>query len=90
VTARIRTAPLLQGLILPHAFGLILQNLIDDPAPLSRQSYLLDQLAARQFGIAGPTLVEPRDGYKQTSSQVGQCGGGDKGQRLTASVGADC
>lgn len=29
----------------------------DDPAPLSRQSYLLDQLAARQFVIASPTLV---------------------------------
>jgi hypothetical protein len=29
----------------------------DDPAPLSRQSALLDQLAARQFVIASPTLV---------------------------------
>jgi hypothetical protein len=29
----------------------------DDPAPLSRQSDLLDQLAARQFVIASPTLV---------------------------------
>jgi hypothetical protein len=29
----------------------------DDPAPLSRQSYLLDQLAARQFVISSPTLI---------------------------------
>jgi hypothetical protein len=29
----------------------------DDPAPLSRQSYLLDQLAARQFVISSPSLV---------------------------------
>jgi hypothetical protein len=29
----------------------------DDPAPLSRQSALLDELAARQFVIASPTLV---------------------------------
>ena len=29
----------------------------DDPAALSRQSYLLDQLAARQFVIASPTLI---------------------------------
>jgi len=28
-----------------------------DPAPLSRQSYLLDQLAARQFVISSPSLV---------------------------------
>lgn len=28
-----------------------------DPAPLSRQSYLLDQLATRQMVIASPTLV---------------------------------
>jgi hypothetical protein len=29
----------------------------DDRAPLSRQSYLLDQLAARQFVISSPTLI---------------------------------
>ncbi|WP_315807039.1 MULTISPECIES: hypothetical protein [unclassified Bradyrhizobium] len=29
----------------------------DDSAPLSRQSYLLDQLAARQFVITSPSLV---------------------------------
>jgi hypothetical protein len=29
----------------------------DDPAPLSRQSDLLDQLAARQFVISNPTLI---------------------------------
>jgi hypothetical protein len=29
----------------------------DDPAPLSRQSYLLDRLAARQFVISSPTLI---------------------------------
>lgn len=29
----------------------------DDPAPLSRQSYLLDQLAARQFVISSPGLI---------------------------------
>jgi hypothetical protein len=30
---------------------------IDDDAPLARQSYLLDQLAARQFVISSPTLI---------------------------------
>jgi hypothetical protein len=29
----------------------------DDPAPLSRQTYLLDQLAARQFVISSPSLI---------------------------------
>lgn len=29
----------------------------DDPAPLSRQSYLLDQLAARQFIVTSPSMV---------------------------------
>jgi hypothetical protein len=29
----------------------------DDAAPLSHQSYLLDQLAARQFVISSPTLI---------------------------------
>ncbi len=29
----------------------------DDRAPLSRQNYLLDQLAARQFVISSPTLI---------------------------------
>jgi hypothetical protein len=29
----------------------------DDPIPLARQSYLLDQLAARQFIISSPTLI---------------------------------
>ncbi len=36
---------------------LLISTRNDDPAPLSRQSYLLDQLAARQFVIASPTLV---------------------------------
>lgn len=36
---------------------LLISARIDDPTPLSRQSYLLDQLAARQFVIASPTLV---------------------------------
>jgi hypothetical protein len=35
----------------------LLASTADDPAPLSRQSYLLDQLAARQYVIASPTLV---------------------------------
>lgn len=50
----------------------------DDPAPLSRQSYLLDQLAARHFVIASPTLVgAARRLY--TDKQTG---------RLTRGVGA--
>lgn len=36
---------------------LLLSHRTDDPVPLSRQSYLLDQLAARQFVIASPTLI---------------------------------
>jgi len=35
----------------------LLTSASGDPAPLSRQSYLLDQLAARQYVIASPTLV---------------------------------
>jgi hypothetical protein len=36
---------------------LLISTRKDDPAPLSRQSGLLDALAARQFVIASPTLV---------------------------------
>jgi hypothetical protein len=36
---------------------LLISRRSDDPAPLSRQSDLLDALAARQFVIASPTLV---------------------------------
>ncbi len=36
---------------------LLISTRKDDPAPLSRQSYLLDQLAARQFVISSPTLL---------------------------------
>lgn len=36
---------------------LLISTQKDDPAPLSRQSGLLDTLAARQFVIASPTLV---------------------------------
>jgi hypothetical protein len=36
---------------------LLISTRTDDPAPLSRQSYLLDQLAARHFVISSPTLV---------------------------------
>ncbi len=36
---------------------LLIATRTDDPAPLSRQSYLLDQLAARQFVIGSRTLV---------------------------------
>lgn len=35
----------------------LLVSRADDPAPLSRQSYLLDQLAARQFVISSPSLI---------------------------------
>ena len=36
---------------------LLISTRTGDPAPLSRQSYLLDQLAARHFVISSPTLV---------------------------------
>jgi hypothetical protein len=47
---------------LVHAHGeacrfLLINPRADDLAPLSRQAYLLDQLAARQFVIASPTLI---------------------------------
>lgn len=53
-----------------------------DPAPLSRQSYLLDQLAARQFVISSPGLIgvaarlysDPRTG--QPTKGVGAKGSG--------------
>ena len=41
----------------PEARYLLAPIRTDDPAPLSRQSYLLDQLAARQFVISSPTLI---------------------------------
>jgi hypothetical protein len=41
----------------PEARYLLEPMRTDDPAPLSRQSYLLDQLAARQFVISSPTLI---------------------------------
>jgi hypothetical protein len=41
----------------PEARYLLAPMRTDDPAPLSRQSYLLDQLAARQFVISSPTLI---------------------------------
>ena len=54
---------------------------VDDPAPLSRQSSLLDQLAARQFVISSPTLIaaarrlftDPRTGRQRR-------GAGSKGK----------
>ena len=36
---------------------LLMSRSQNDSAPLSRQSYILDQLASRQFVIASPTLV---------------------------------
>jgi hypothetical protein len=41
----------------PEARYLLAPTRTDDPAPLSHQSYLLDQLAARQFVISSPTLI---------------------------------
>ena len=41
----------------PEARYLLAPIRADDSAPLSRQSYLLDQLAARQFVISSPTLI---------------------------------
>jgi hypothetical protein len=51
-----------------------------DPAPLSRQSYLLDQLAARQFVIASPALVGAA-AYLYSDRRTGQPtrGAGAKG-----------
>jgi hypothetical protein len=40
-----------------EACKFLLASRPDDPAPLSRQSYLLDQLAARQFVISSPSLI---------------------------------
>jgi hypothetical protein len=59
---------------------LLVSTRANDPAPLSRQSYLLDQLAARQFVIASPTLVSgARRLY--TDSMTGRLtrGAGSKG-----------
>jgi hypothetical protein len=58
----------------------------DDPAPLSRQSYLLDQLAARQFVISSPSLIgaaarlysDPRTG--QPTRGAGARGSGSPGR----------
>ena len=41
----------------PEARYLLAPMRTDDKAPLSRQSSLLDQLAARQFVISSPTLI---------------------------------
>jgi hypothetical protein len=51
----------------------------DDSAPLSRQSYLLDQLAARQFVISSPSLIgaakrlytDPRTGQPRGAGAKG-------------------
>jgi hypothetical protein len=52
----------------------------DDPTPLSRQSYLLDQLAARQFVIASSTLVNAaRRLYTDKSTGRPARGAGAKG-----------
>jgi hypothetical protein len=40
-----------------EACRFLLASTAGDAAPLSRQSYLLDQLAARQFVITSPTLI---------------------------------
>jgi hypothetical protein len=59
-------------LISPHA---------DDPAPLSRQSYLLDQLAARQFVIASPTLIAAaKQLYTSPHTGLQRRGAGAKGK----------
>jgi hypothetical protein len=58
----------------------------DDPAPLSRQSYLLDQLASRQFVISSPSLIgvaarlysDPRTG--QPTRGAGGKGSGSPGR----------
>lgn len=53
----------------------------DDSAPLSRQSYLLDQLAARQFIIASPTLIAAaRILYVNPRSGQPRRGAGGKGR----------
>jgi hypothetical protein len=53
----------------------------DDPAPLSRQSYLLDQLAARQFVIASPTLIAAaKQLYTNPHTGLPRRGAGAKGQ----------
>ena len=54
----------------------------DDRAPLSRQSYLLDQLAARQYVISSPTLIgaarllytDPRTGRQRRGAGPAQRG----------------
>ncbi len=53
----------------------------DDRAPLSRQSYLLDQLAARQFVISSPTLISAATRmYIDTRSGKLRRGAGAKGK----------
>jgi hypothetical protein len=53
----------------------------EDPAPLSRQSYLLDQLAARQFVIASPTLISAASRlYADPRTGRPKRGAGTKGQ----------
>jgi hypothetical protein len=53
----------------------------DDPAPLARQSYLLDQLAARQFVISSPTLISvARHLYTDPRTGRQKRGAGAKGK----------
>jgi hypothetical protein len=57
----------------PEARYLLAPHRTADSAPLSHQSYLLDQLAARQFVISSPTLIrvarrlytDPRTGLQR-------------------------
>ncbi len=64
-----------------EACRFLLVSSAGDPAPLSRQSYLLDQLAARQFVIASPTLIAAATRmYVDTHSGRLRRGAGAKGR----------
>jgi len=64
-----------------EACRFLLVSTLNDPAPLSRQSYLLDQLAARRFVITSPTLVAAaRRLYTDPRTGLPRRGAGAKGQ----------
>ncbi len=65
----------------PEARFLLAPMRTDDNAPLSRQSSLLDQLAARQFVISSPTLIAAaRRHYTDPNTGRQRRGAGAKGK----------
>ena len=70
----------------PEARYLLSPIRVDDPAPLSRQSYLLDQLAARQFVISSRRLLQPRGAYSPILERAAK--DGEPARRAKAPPGA--